>query len=235
MDTSNSHIPTENDIQKLIDYMSQFITPERYQRFQTVVENRTRYITVVLEDIFQPHNASAVLRSCECFGIQNVHIIENQNEYMINPDIVLGSSSWLNLYKYNSLQHNTADCLQKLRQDGYRIVATSPHIHACSLDTFSLEKGKFALVYGTELNGLSEQVIKEADEFLYIPMHGFTESLNISVSVAVCLQYLCHFLRLSSVDWKLNLQERNSTLLQWLRNSLKNAEAIEKQFLSGKE
>ena len=138
----------------LIEYLSSVITEERYVQIQKVLQNRTRYLTVVLEDIYQSQNASAVLRTCDCFGIQDVHIIENKNEYNINPDVVQGASKWLSLSYYNERENNTLDAINKLKADGYRIVATTPHTNDVNLEEFDINSGKIALVFGTELTGI---------------------------------------------------------------------------------
>ncbi|MBN2519988.1 MAG: RNA methyltransferase [Bacteroidales bacterium] len=215
---------------KLIQYLSQFITEERFNRFLNTVENRTRYITIVLEDIYQSHNASAVLRTCDCFGIQDVHVIENKNKYIINPDVALGSSKWLNIIKYNKKENNTESTINKLRKNNYRIVATTPHSNSVLLENFDLKKGKIALLFGTELTGLSTVALKNADEYLKIPVYGFTESYNISVSAAIILYDLILRLKKSSINWKLNSDEKNEIILNWLRKSIKNSNKIIKEF-----
>jgi tRNA (guanosine-2'-O-)-methyltransferase len=220
--------PMEN---QLIDYLEQFITTRRSNLFHKIIENRTRYITVVLEDIFQPHNASAVLRTCDCFGIQDVHIIENNNKYSVNPDIALGANKWLSLHKYNSSENNTRFALQSLKEKGYRIVATTPHKNDIDLENFDLAKGKTALVFGTELKGLSEEVIEMSDEYLKIPMFGFTESFNISVSVAIILHHLTYNLRSTNLEWELQAEEKSEILIGWLKNTIKNPEPIIKKFI----
>ncbi len=217
-------------MEKLINYLSQFITPERLNNIEKVLEFRTRYITVALEDIYQPHNASAVLRTCDCFGIQDVHIIENNNKYTINPDVALGSSKWLNLVKHNTEEDNTLAAIQKLRKEGYRIVATTPHTNDVDLDDFDLQKGKAALFFGTELRGLTEKCLDQADEFLKIPIYGFTESFNISVSAAIILHHLIHKLHSSNLSWKLSHKEKLQVRKQWLTNSLKRADLLIKEF-----
>ena len=174
----------------LINHMSEFVTGERLELFHRVLGERTRYITVLLEDIFQSQNGSAVLRTCDCTGIQDVHIVEERNEYEINPDVSLGSDRWLTLHYYNRGEDNLSDAVAALKKEGYRIVATSPHKEGTSPESFDLEKGKAALLFGTELNGLTEQALELADEFIQIPMVGFTESYNISVSAAVILYSL---------------------------------------------
>src|SRR5688572_25411329 len=124
---------------ELIAYLSGFVSENRKKKFEEVIRFRTRHITIALEDIYQPHNASAVLRSCDCFGIQDVHIIENRNAYTVNPDVALGSSKWLNLYKYNQQEENTLSCIRSLKDKGYRLVATTPHTDT-SITELSIEK-----------------------------------------------------------------------------------------------
>ncbi|MBN1414345.1 MAG: RNA methyltransferase [Bacteroidales bacterium] len=216
--------------EKLVRHLEQFVTERRRNLINRIVAQRTRYLTVVLEDIFQPHNASAVLRSCDCFGIQDVHIIENRNKYQVNPDVALGSYKWLTIYKYNKEENNTVYALEKLRNQGFRIVATTPHADGCMLNDFDLLKGKAALLFGTEMEGLTESAINLADEFLTIPMVGFTESLNISVTAAIILQQLTGKLRKSDIDWKLPEKEILQVKLHWLKNSISRCDSIEKSF-----
>jgi tRNA (guanosine-2'-O-)-methyltransferase len=220
--------------EELIKYLSEHITENKKNLFDKIIEDRTRYITVVLEDIYQSHNASAVLRSCDCFGVQDVHIIENRNKYSVNPDIALGSSKWLNLYNYNQKENNTSETITHLKNQGYRIVATSPHTNDVELHDFDVTKGKAAFVFGTELTGISDVVKQHADEFVRIPMYGFTESFNISVSVALTLQHLAHQIRMLEVDWRLSHQEKLDIKLKWLRTTIKSAPLIEKEFYKRK-
>jgi len=219
------------DTIRLIDYLSEFVTEERLKTFEKVLDNRTRYITVVLEDLYQPHNASAVLRSCDCFGIQDVHVIENRNTYSINPDVTLGSNKWLSLEKYNRKESNTLEAYRTLRNKGYRIIATTPHTEDTTLESFDLDRGKLALVFGTELEGLSEIAIQEADEYFRIPMFGFTESFNISVSAAIVLYQLSNRLRKSAIPWQLTQLEKIALKLAWLRQTIKKSDSLVHEFL----
>ena len=214
----------------LIAHLSGFLTEARYEKMRSVLENRTRYLTVVLEDIYQPHNASAVLRSCDGFGIQDVHIIENRNSYKVNPGVELGTSRWLSLTKYNRKGYNSSEAIETLRRRGYRIVATSPHANDTPLEDFDLQRGKTALFFGNELDGLTGKVIAEADEYLRIPMYGFVESFNISVSCAITLQHLIYRLRGMPFEWKLTEEERDELLLAWIRRSVKRWKTIEEEW-----
>ncbi len=216
---------------ELITYLSQFISETRRSKFDTVLDYRTRHITIALEDLYQPHNASAVLRSCDIFGIQDIHIIENKNAYTVNKDIALGAPKWLNLHRYRKAENNSFDCIKKLKTQGYRIVATTPHEEDCNLEDLPVDK-PLALFFGTELTGISDTVREHADEFVKIPMYGFTESFNISVSAALCLHTLKENLHKSTINWHLSSIEKEELLLRWLRNSIPKVELIEKDYLA---
>lgn len=214
----------------LLKHMLQFVSDNKRNLFSKIINNRTRHITVVLEDIYQSQNASAILRTCDCFGIQDVHIIENKNEYEINPDVALGSSKWLTLNKYNEQEQNTIATFNSLRNKGYRIIATTPHKNDNELKHLPIDS-KIALVFGTELEGLSENAMENADEFVKIPMYGFTESFNVSVSAAIILHNLTERLRNSGIQWQLSEEEMIEIKLNWCRSVVKSSELIEQEFL----
>ncbi len=218
-----------NTKKELLTYLSTFITEDRKVLFNKIVRYRTKHITVVMEDIYQPHNASAVLRTCDLTGVLDVHIIEDSNEYEVNSEIALGSSKWLNIETYNKKEDNTLSTYQKLRTDGYKIIATSPHKKSQSLENIDVSE-KIALVFGTELTGLSELAIDNADDYLRIPMYGFTASYNISVSAAIILFTLTERMRNEDVKWQLSEKENIQTLLDWTRRSISKVEGVEKRF-----
>lgn len=224
---------TEEQEVILLDKLMEMVSNHKKDLFNQIIQHRTRHITVVLEDIYQSQNASAVLRSADCFGIQDVHIIEKRNEYTINPDVALGSSKWLNMYKYNVEDvNNTKAAFDHLKSEGYQVVATTPHKDDILLGELDISK-KTALVFGTELEGLSEYAINNADVHMKIPMYGFTESFNISVSAAICMHKLSEKLRKSTeIDWKLSEKERRSVLLNWAKSVVKSAPFIEKQLFA---
>lgn len=221
-------------MKELIEHLSTMVTDHRWNRFNEVLAERTQYITIVLENIYQPLNASAVLRSADCFGIQDVHVIENYNEFTPDREVAMGSSKWLNIKRYNEQENNTLNCINKLKNEGYRIVATTPHKNDCNLHKFQLAKGKTALLFGTELEGLTDIALEEADEFLKIPSYGFTESFNLSVAAAICMQHLTHQLRRGKINWRLSESVRDKTLLNWLRYSIDRSEILEQDFLKNR-
>jgi tRNA (guanosine-2'-O-)-methyltransferase len=219
----------------LITYLEQFVQERRKELIRTISEKRTRYITVVMEDIYQSQNASAVLRTCDCFGIQDVHIIENRNKYQLNPDVTKGSDKWIKMIKYRGAGNNSIKAISELKNAGYRIVATTPNHQSVNLEDFDLYKGKAAIFFGNERNGLSEEIINNADENLKIPMHGFTESLNISVSASIILHTLTNKLHSSLINWQLTREDIAELKLKWLKKSIKHADLLEKRYHQEKE
>jgi tRNA (guanosine-2'-O-)-methyltransferase len=220
----------QEEKRKLYEYLCCFISEERRAKFERYIEWRTRYVTIAVEDIYQPHNISAVIRSAECFGIQDLHVIENTNKFSPNPEVSLGSNKWLTLHHYRAGENNSLECIQALQKSGYRIVATTPHEKDKLISELDLAKGKVALFFGTELEGISKTVIDNADEFVKIPMFGFTESFNISVSTAICDYELTSRLRNSAIDWRLTEDEKTDILLEWARNSVQKHELLEKEY-----
>ncbi len=213
----------------LVEHFSVYISDNKKSRIEEVLDYRTRQLTVVLEDIYQPQNASAIVRTCDIFGVQDLHIIENKNYYELNPEVVKGSSKWVNMYRHNTLENNTAKCLEQLKKNNYRILATSPSSESLSINDISLDE-KTALVFGTEHTGVSDIVKEYADEMVTIPMFGFTESFNVSVSAALCLNALITSMHSSDADWKLSEEEKITLRLDWYRSIVVNAELYEKRF-----
>ena len=159
-----------------IAYLRDFITDERAEVLSRTLDSRTRYMTICMENTYHAQNASALVRHCEAFGVQDIHTIEDRCKFNPNLNIVRGTDKWIDLHRH----HSTAEAIEALRADGYRIVATTPHRGDSSPETFDVAKGKFALVFGTEDKGISDEVIEAADEFVRIPMCGMVESLNVS-------------------------------------------------------
>lgn len=220
-------VPTQK---QLLEYLWGFLTEKRQELFLEKVKMRTRHVTVAIENVFQPHNASAVLRSCDIFGINDVHIIENDNEYIPNPNVSMGSAKWVDMHNFSEKENNTVDCLNALKAKGYQLVATTPHEKAVALHDLPIEK-PLALLFGTELTGLSEEALSMADETVYIPMHGFTESFNISVSAAISLYDISQRLHASNINWQLPEEEETALLIEWCRRTVKDHENLEKRFM----
>ena len=216
---------------KLIEHLSQFVTGVRKERLQEVLQNRTRHITVVLEDLYQTQNISAVMRTCDCYGIQDAYIVENRNEFEIHKDISMGADKWLTLHHYPHSEHNMKQCIDDLHAKGYTVVATLPDEKKTTIHDLPINQ-KTAFLFGTELTGLSDEAIQYADCNALIPMYGFTESFNISNSAAIILSNFSERLRHSDVDWKLSQNEQDEIYLEWLKKSLRDPDAMIKHFLA---
>lgn len=206
-------------------YLETFLTANRKERFLEVLQNRTRHFTIAVEDVYQLHNTSAVMRSCEVFGIQDLHVIEERFGKRIDKEIAMGAEKWVDIHRY---QNNTS-CIEKLREQGFQIVATSPHIQAGFLADFDITKPS-AIFFGTEKTGLSEDILQQADAYIKIPMVGFTESLNISVSAAIVIQDITERLRKSGINWQLTENEILEKRIDWSRKSIKDIDFITERF-----
>lgn len=222
----------DRKVQKRVtDFFGNYVSTHKKELIEQVLKDRTRYLTVVLEDIYHPQNASAAVRTCDCFGIQEIHIIENKNKYEINPRVVLGASKWVDIIPYNeSAEDNTRSCIEHLKRNGYRIVGTSPGKNSKPIEDLTID-GKVALLYGTELHGLSQQAMDLSDEIVHIPMFGFTESFNLSVSVAISLNIVVNKLRQSAVSWSMEENEKAALRLAWYKKVVDRSEILEKVFL----
>ncbi len=202
-------------------HLQTFLTERRNNLFQKVLSERTRHFTVVTEDVFQLHNTSAVMRTCDVFGIQDLHVVEEKVSKRIDKEIAMGAQKWVDFKRYSSIK----DCIKTLKNSGYQIIATTPHDNSTLLHDFDVSK-KSAFFFGREMDGLSGKVMNEADGFLKIPMYGFTESLNISVSAAIILQSVVTKMKQTNVNWQLSEEEKFELEMQWLKNTIKASEGI---------
>lgn len=212
-----------------IALLSGCMTPERFATLQRVLSMRTRYMTLLTENTFHPQNASALVRHCEAFGLQELHTVETLCRFNPTLNIVRGTDKWIDIRRHAS----TADAVAALHGAGYRIVATTPHREDCTPESFDVAAGPFALVFGTEHAGISEEIVSAADAFLRIPMCGLVESLNVSASAAILIYMLSTRMRNSGVDWRLGLRERREVLLGWMRASVRDAEGILQRWENG--
>ncbi len=210
---------------KLLEHLETFLTPSRKEKFTKVLAQRTKHFTVATEDVYQLHNTSAVMRTCDVFGIQELNIVEERNSKDIDREIAMGAQKWVDLNRYNHVK----DCITDLKAKGYQIVATTPHANDCDIKDFDVTK-KSCFFFGRETEGLSQAVLDEADCYLKIPMVGFTESLNISVSAAIILQQATSKLRASNLEWHLTENEILQKRLDWCTKTIKSHEKITERF-----
>jgi len=209
-----------------LNYLETIITETRRDKFIDILSRRTKHFTVAIEDVFQLHNTSAVMRSCEIFGFQELNVIEEKYGKTIDKEIAMGAQKWVDVNRFS----NTESCIDDLKSKGYRIIATSPHEESCFLEDFDISQPA-ALFFGTERLGLSEEVLSRADGFLKIPMFGFTESINVSSSAAIIIQSLSTRLRNSNINWHLTEEEMLEKRIDWARKSIKDIDYITQRYL----
>ncbi|EMR02199.1 TrmH family RNA methyltransferase [Cesiribacter andamanensis] len=218
--------------QRLLQELEKMVSPNKKSLIDQVLQNRTRYLTVVLENIQKPHNASAVLRTIECLGLQEFYMIEPGKAYKANPGVVKGAIKWVDVERFGVAEADaTARCIQQLRRKGYRIAVTSPHSQGYSPDELPLD-APLALFFGNEQEGLSATALAGADYHVQIPMWGFTESYNLSVSASICVYTLMQRLRASALPWRLSSSQQQALRLHWYRKLVPGADLFERQLLS---
>lgn len=211
--------------QQLFDHLQGYLTDRRKALFKEILSKRTRHFTVVTEDVYQLHNTSAVMRTCDVFGIQDLYVVEEKLGKRIDKEIAMGAQKWVTLQRKNNIK----ECMVDLRQQGYQLIATTPHDNSTYLHEFDVNK-KAAFFFGKESEGLSDTVLDAADGFLKIPMHGFTESLNISVSAAIILQHVVTRLKQSAIDWQLSEEEKFDIEMEWMKRTIKSQREIVDRF-----
>jgi len=230
---------------QLIEILKGMVTEERYALLEKKLLQRTRHITLVLENVHHEQNISAVIRTCECLGIQDLHIIENSNKHGNHPTIDRGAEKWLTIRYYNSQDENSQECVEALKQDGYKIIATTPHDDATllpptpgfgakyslpersdSLYRYEVKDEKIAIVIGSERKGISQYIVDNSDDFVTIPMVGFTESLNLSACAAIIASYLRHSMEKGGIDISIDEDDRDDIMIEWLKNSIRNADLV---------
>ena len=213
--------------EKVLEAFYNIISEAKQEKYDTIAADRTRYITVVMENLIKDHNASAVLRSCDCFGVQDLHAIEKDVQYEIQRDIAMGSGNWVDLHSHSEGESPSIECLKKLKNQGYQIVSTSPHTEM-TVREVPLDK-PIALVFGTEVSGISDEVAEMSDHLVRLPMYGFTESFNVSVSAALALSRLRERLEGSDYNWRLSEEDQVKLKIQWSTKIIRDGEDVEQE------
>jgi len=217
---------------RLLEELSGYMTEERSSLFDRILNNRTRFLTVVTEDLYQEHNISAILRTCDCFGVQDLYSIQDRNDFVHTRKISRGAEKWVDLIEFNGNEDPSLECMHMLRQKGYSIVATTPHEDGLDLNELTVDR-PMALFFGSEKPGLTEKVLENADYKLRIPMYGFTESFNVSVAVALILNKMVSEMRKLDGDlWSLNAEEKLDIKLLWTLRTIKSPEFLLKRHLA---
>jgi tRNA (guanosine-2'-O-)-methyltransferase len=223
-------LPDNINYKEFFDFVKQFLTEDRLNRFFSVINGRIANVQLILEDVYQSHNASAILRTCDAMGIQYINVIEKRNKFNPNKDICLGSDKWVDILPYSG-QNGLADCIKMLKQRNFTVIATSSHLHdAYTPETLPIDN-PVALMFGVEREGLSDEALALANKYLYIPMYGFAESLNVSVAAGISLFTITHRIRKENKVLKLTDDEYYKILSKWSLINLTNPEFYINTFL----
>ncbi|MGZ5192605.1 MAG: TrmH family RNA methyltransferase [Kaistella sp.] len=212
--------------QQTFDYLKQFLTDERLMKIEHFAPESSDFVLPVMEDIFQFRNAAAIVRSVEACGFHKIVAMESENEFNPNLRVTKGAETWVEVEK---MPHHL-DSLQEIKNRGYKILAVSPEKNATMLPDYELT-GPVALVFGTEKEGVTEEILDFADETLAIPMYGFTRSFNVSVATAICFYELKQKLIKSNLDYKLSEENLWKMKIRWAKNSINSGEEIYQKYL----
>ena len=213
--------------QEIYDYLQQFLTDERLSKIEHFSKESSDFVLPVMEDVYQFRNAAAIVRSVEACGFHHVVALEEENVFNPNLKVTKGAETWVQVEK----MPNNLDSLKEIKSRGYRILAVSPEKNATMLPDYEV-KEPIALVFGTELEGVSDEILDFADETLAIPMFGFTKSFNVSVAAAICMYELKQKLMKSGIDYQLSDEKLLELKIRWAKNSIKSSEQILERFLS---
>jgi tRNA (guanosine-2'-O-)-methyltransferase len=218
--------------EELRKYLESFLTEERFNGLHRVLQQRTRHLTIILENLYDTVNANAIMRTMDCFGIQDLHVIESVNQFKTDKKAKAGRGSlkWVDVHRYPENEKASENCIKNLKEKGYKIVATSPHATKTVSEIDYSQP--IAFVFGNERDGISQTIIKNADELIKIPMYGFAESFNISVCAALTIQEARKKLESEKINFHLSETEKQTLYVKWLMKSVRHADKLAKKFLA---
>ena len=217
---------------QLLAFLDGFLTDSRRERLNEVLDNRTSHFCVAMEDLFYERNSGAIIRTADGYGIQHIHVIEPKDSFKAKVTNIIskGAEKWVTKTQYGNLHTGTQDCIDSLGSKGYQIVATSPHVNGHTIHDFDIMK-KSAFFLGAEKAGISDEIMEQADDFISMPIYGFTESFNVSVANGILLHELINRLRKSDVKWQISDEERNELMLDWTLKSIVSSHFLAEKFM----
>ncbi len=211
---------------ELFLHLSKHLSETKLPLFEQVWSNRNSALRLVLENIYQPLNASAILRTADALGVHWIDVVENEHPWTINRKIAKGALDWLKIEKH---QEVTA-VLNLAKLQGFEIAVTDFSPEAISIYEY-VPTRPVALVMGTELSGISKKVKEMADVSLVIPMTGFSKSLNVSVAAGIAISHLTLPTQSLSSQFPFQEEEKYDAFIQWARHSIYWSDALVKEFM----
>ena len=199
-----------------------FMLEGRSERLREVAAYRTRGLTVLLDGVHDPHNLSAVVRSCDAFGLLDLHVIESQARFRVRSKISQGCEKWLDIHRHAGPEN----AIDTLRASGHELWVADASKDSIPVDQVPFQK-RLALVFGNEHRGASAKLREAANGTFHIPMHGFSESFNISVAAAITLAIAARQReRLLGRHGDLSPEEQKALVWNWQKRSVKHAKLI---------
>ncbi len=206
----------------VFETLSPFVSEERLARMRDVLTRRTRNLVLVAEDLYDPHNMSAVVRTAEAHGVQELHVVEGRTRFAPHKKITLGAHSWMDIHRYGQ----PADCLAHLRDRGFQVVTGALTPESVPIHAIDFSRPT-AMVFGNEHEGLTSAFLDCADQVFQIPMYGFTQSLNISVSAAIATFFAVNErIRLLGQSGDLSDEDQAQILDEWLKRTVPMSDRI---------
>lgn len=218
-------IPKEQ-LHSIYEYLQQFLTSERLQKIEYFSAQSSDYVLPIMEDVYQFRNAAAIVRSAEACGFHKIVALEKINVFEPNLEVTKGADTWVEVEKLPA----KIDSLKEIKNRGYKIVAVSPEKEATPLPEFQINE-PVALTFGTEWEGVTEEILDFADETLAIPMYGFTQSFNVSVAAAICFYELKQKLIQQKIPHFLDDEKSLRMKIRWAVNSIRSGSQILNQYL----
>jgi tRNA (guanosine-2'-O-)-methyltransferase len=207
------------------EHLSAFVLPERLRRLREILSRRTRHVTVLLERVHDPHNIAACLRTCDAFGIQDLHMVpDDPTSTKISRVVSSGAHRWITLHRHD----DTESALEALRDAGYAVYATALGAGPAPTPVHALPLAEpLCIAFGNESDGVSDFLREHADGLAVIPMQGFVESLNVSVAFAIAVATLRQrFDALAPAPPALEVDEAAEILDGWMVHDVARAQAV---------
>ncbi len=211
-----------------IAFLESLLSEKRLERIKQVIDYKIQNITIVLDNLLDSHNTSAILRTAEGLGLKDIYIIEKDYQFEINKGVTKYSHKWLDLHRFKDYQ----PCVKALKEKGYKIFVANVGEKSVKLTDIEIAPdSKYAFVVGNEHDGISSEILNYADCEFTIPMYGFTESFNVSVASAIILSHSTYLYRKVSQQ-KSDLTERQKEELyfDFLKKAVKNSDILLKSF-----
>lgn len=218
-----------SDLAQTYEYLKQFLTEERLAKIEHFSQESSDFVLPVVEDVYQFRNAAAIVRSVEACGFHKVVALQEEYSFEPNLRVTKGADTWVEVEK---LPRNM-ESFQNIKDRGYKIVVVSLENNAKMLPEYEITE-PIALVFGTEMEGVSQEILDFADETLAIPMYGFTRSFNVSVAASICMYELKQKLIKSDIDYKLSEEKLLRMKILWAVNSMRSGQQIFEKYLREK-